>query len=58
MKNYTFEQIRNATYEDKSDTEDCSSPASIYVTRHINGCVRKGDKKEAVEYLVEKGLLK
>ena len=58
MKNYTFEQIRKATYEDRSDTKDCSSPAKVYVTRHINGYVRKGDKKEAVDYLVEKGLLK
>ena len=58
MKNYTFEQIRKANTADKSDRTDCATPADVYITRKINGCVRKGDKQKAVEYLIKLGLLK
>ena len=58
MKEYTFTQIRRATFNDDTDRTDCATPADVYVCRHVNRCVRKGDKKKAIAYLIERKLLK
>lgn len=53
---YTFDQIKKAAEKDNYNKTDCSSPADIYITRHINNCVRAGDKKAAIAYLEKEGL--
>lgn len=58
MKTYTFQQIKKANELDKSDRTDCSTPADIYVSQHLNGYTRRGSKQNAVDFLVKKGLLK
>ena len=55
---YTFDQIKKAAEKDNYNKTDCSSPADIYITRHITNCVRAGDKKAAKAYLKKEVLLK
>lgn len=58
MTTYSFKKILEASLKDvEANQKDSATPAEIYISRHLNGGVKKGDKKAAIEYLKNKKLI-